>query len=333
MTNRERLQALLNFQKPDDRLPMTEWASWWNLTLDAWYGQGLDRSIPWDKICVELGLDYQRQFWFPSRAGTCPSPKSNGAPIMETEDDYETLLPHLYPENGIDGMLAELKRLKPMHDAGDVFIWFSMDGAFWFPRTLFGIENHLYSFYDQPELYHRILDDLAAFEIRQMEKIYDILTPDFMTIAEDMSYNNGPMLSESCFYEFCAPYYRKVTPFIREHNTKVIVDTDGDVTKMIPWLRSVGVCGVLPLERQAGVDINKIRAEYPDFILIGAFDKMSMRIGRDAMRAEFERILPVMKSGGFIASVDHQTPPDVSLEDYRYYVELLREYSEKAVLI
>lgn len=333
MTNRQRLQAVLNFKKPDDRLPVIEWATWWNLTLDAWHNQGLDRDIPWDKICVELGLDYQRQFWFSSRAGTCPSPKSHGAPIIENEAGYEAILPHLYPENGIDGILNELKNLKPMHDAGDVFIWFSMDGAFWYPRTLLGIENHFYSFYDYPDLYHRIIDDLADFQIRQMEKIYNILTPDFMTVAEDMSYNNGPMLSEECFNKFCAPYYRRITPFIRKHGTKVIVDTDGDVTKMIPWLHSVGVEGVLPLERQAGVDIKRLRAEYPDFIFIGAYDKMSMRIGRGAMRDEFERIFPVMRNGGFIAGVDHQTPPDVSLEDYRYYVKLLREYSEKAVLI
>jgi len=50
------------------------------------------------------------------------------------------------------------------------------------------------------------------------------------------------------------------------------------------------------------------------------------------MRAEFERLLPVMKKGGFIPSVDHQTPPDVSLENYRCYVSLLKEYCQKAVL-
>ena len=33
-----------------------------------------------------------------------------------------------------------------------------------------------------------------------------------------------------------------------------IVDTDGDVTRMVPWLQEVGIDGVLPLERQAGVD-------------------------------------------------------------------------------
>ena len=42
------------------------------------------------------------------------------------------------------------------------------------------------------------------------------------------------------------------------------------------------------------------------------------------------RLLPVMRQGGFIAGMDHQTPPEVSLQDYRLYVRLLREYCEEA---
>ena len=331
MTNRQRVQATLRFEMPDDRLPMIEWASWWDKTLRAWQEQGLDPAIPWNDIAPSLGLDAHRQFWLPHKAGNCPGPKFNGGPIMEDEDDYEALLPFLYPEHGPDGQLAEMRRIKEQHDRGDFPVWFSMDGGFWFPRTLFGIEGHLYSFYDYPELYHRILDDLADYQLRQMERIYEILTPDFMTFAEDMSYNNGPMLSEACFDEFLLPYYRKVVPFVREHGTKGIVDTDGDVTKMIPWLRRAGIEGVLPLERQAGVDLPALREAYPDFLFIGAFDKMTMRVGVDAMRGEFERLFPVMKTGGFIPSVDHQTPPDVPLERYHRYVAMLEEFAARAV--
>ena len=50
----------------------------------------------------------------------------------------------------------------------------------------------------------------------------------------------------------------------------------------------------------------------------------------EAMRREFERLLPTMRTGGYIPSVDHQTPPDVSLENYHTYVRLLREYTRKA---
>ena len=102
-------------------------------------------------------------------------------------------------------------------------------------------------------------------------------------------------------------------------------------SRMIPWMQRVGIDGVLPLERQAGVDLMKLREQYPNFLFIGHFDKMVMPLGEAAMRAEFDRILPVMRQGGFIPSVDHQTPPGVSLENYRVYLRLLKEYCEKAV--
>lgn len=52
---------------------------------------------------------------------------------------------------------------------------------------------------------------------------------------------------------------------------------------------------------------------------------MAMHRNEAAMRAEFERLAPLMKSGGFIPSVDHQTPPKVSLDQYRTYLLLLED--------
>lgn len=331
MTNRERFQAVLNFEKPDDRLPAIEWAGWWDATIFNWHTQGLPTELSWREIGPYLGLDKHIQISYPTGTPDCPQPKFFGGPIMETEADYEQLLPYLYQDSLIDAQVEELKQLKTGHDRGDYPIWITLTGAFWFPRELFGIENHLFSFYDEPELYHRILDDLAAYQIRLMERVYEVLTPDFMTFAEDMSYNKGPMISEELYDTFIAPHYAKVTPILHEHGTKVIMDSDGDISRMIPWMQRSGIDGVLPLERQAGVDINALQEQYPDFLFIGAFDKMTMRRNTDAMRAEFERLLPAMKSGGFIPACDHQTPPDVPLDRYREYVAMLREYAEKAV--
>ena len=49
------------------------------------------------------------------------------------------------------------------------------------------------------------------------------------------------------------------------------------------------------------------------------------------MKAEFERILAVMRQGGYIPSVDHQTPPGVSLQNYKIYLRLLNEYCLRAI--
>ena len=54
-----------------------------------------------------------------------------------------------------------------------------------------------------------------------------------------------------------------------------------------------------------------------------------MKFGESAMRAEFERLLPSLQAGKVLPSVDHQTPPDVSIDNYRIYVRLLQEYAAK----
>ena len=64
---------------------------------------------------------------------------------------------------------------------------------------------------------------------------------------------------------------------------------------------------------------------------MGGYDKMVMSLGEAAMRAEFERLLPVMRLGGYLPSVDHQTPPGVSLEQYLTYLRLFHEYACRAV--
>jgi hypothetical protein len=139
------------------------------------------------------------------------------------------------------------------------------------------------------------------------------------------------MLSEDTFREFIEPYYKQLIPRLKAMGVMVFVDSDGDVTKMIPWLINAGVEGILPLERQAGVDVNLLTAKHPDFFFLGGFDKMVMKFGEGAMVKEFERIYPAMLRGNFLPSVDHQTPSDVSLDNYRVYVKLLEHYCLEAM--
>jgi hypothetical protein len=193
-----------------------------------------------------------------------------------------------------------------------------------------GFEKLMFAFGDQPELLHCINRDLLEFNLGLLDKILRVCVPTFMTIAEDMSYNHGPMISKRTFQEFVAPYYRELAPRLLERDIMPFVDTDGDVTLLAPWFEELGVHGVLPLERQAGVDGMDLRRRCPRLLMVGHFDKMTMNRGEAAMRAEFERLAPLMRTGGFIPSVDHQTPPGVSLEEYRVYLRLLERYSGRA---
>ena len=310
----------MEFQ-PVDRLPRIEWATWWDQTLYRWRSEGL--KADGDGIRRAFGLDPYYQWWF-RPLGPAFASAPGRLPIAGF-DEYRTIRPYLYmsDEAGLHTLAAWAEEQR----RGEGVVWITLEGFFWWPRSLLGIEPHLYAFYDQAGLMHRINQDLADSHLRTLERVASICPPVFMTFAEDMSYNHGPMLSESLFEEFLAPYYRQVIPRIRAMGTYVFVDSDGDVTRLIPWLNAVGFDGVLPLERQAGVDAARLRQAFPRLRMIGHFDKMVMNRGEAAMRREFERLLPVMRSGGFIPSVDHQTPPGVSLEEYRLYLRLLEEYT------
>jgi Uroporphyrinogen decarboxylase (URO-D) len=326
MNHVERFRAVMNFQ-PVDRLPRWEWAMWWDETIRRWQHEGLPVVLKCNQvfeIAKHFGLDPYQQFWFSTTDPTIEATQHHVEGIVSNLDDYRRLRPQLYPchDAAIAGMAAWAERQRQ----GEAVVWCTLEGFFWFPRTLMGFEKLMFAFADQPELLHEINRDLLAFNLRLLDKILKVCVPTFVTIAEDMSYNHGPMISKRTFDEFIAPYYRQLVPRLLERQIMPFVDTDGDVTLLVPWVAEVGVNGVLPLERQAKVDGLRLRERYPRLRMVGHFDKMTMNRGEAAMRAEFERLVPLMKTGGFIPSVDHQTPPGVSLTEYGVYLRLLREY-------
>jgi hypothetical protein len=330
-TPRERFRAVMNFE-PFDRLPLTEWASWWDETIARWHGESLPPEIV-DRYEIQrfFGLEPLKQGWLGSVTPELPRAAVHGGPILRDMADYERWRPCLFPLEARSPVDPEHWRPWAEEQArGEAVLWYTVDGFFWFARKLLGIEPHLCAFHDQPELLERINTDLADWIIAVTDRLCAITTPDFVTIAEDMSYNHGPMISKRCFERFMLPYYNRVVPHLKKRGILVFVDTDGDVNQLVDWLVEAGVDGTLPLERQAGTDVALIRRRHPRLRLMGGFDKMTMTRGEAALRAEFERLLPVARQGGFVIGCDHQTPPGVSVEQYRLYLRLLREYAEKA---
>jgi hypothetical protein len=331
MNHVERFRAVMNFQ-PVDRLPRWEWAMWWDETIKRWHGEGLPNQLKFSQV-IEIaqyfGLDPYQQFWFSTTQATIEATQHHTEGCVSTMDDYLRIRPNLYPDHSVS--IEAMRPWASRQARGEAVVWSTLEGFFWFPRTLMDIEKLSYAYFDQPELVHAMNRDLLEFNLKLLRQMTKACVPTFVTLAEDMSYNLGPMISKEIFDEFMAPYYRTLMAELNEHNMMLIVDTDGDVTKLVPWLQSVGVNGVLPLERQAGVDGMALRRQFPTLRMVGHFDKMTMNRGEEAMRAEFERLLPLMESGGFIPSVDHQTPPGVSIEQYRVYRRLLDEYTLKGV--
>lgn len=71
------------------------------------------------------------------------------------------------------------------------------------------------------------------------------------------------------------------------------------------------------------MDAVKIRKTYGrDLALSGGVDKRKLAKDKKAIEKELERILPLIEGGGCIPTVDHTVPPDVSYDNFMYYMEI-----------
>ena len=194
-------------------------------------------------------------------------------------------------------------------------------------RQLVGLENTLYLLYDDPKLIHDMNTFYESFTLALLEEAVSKIEFDFVNFWEDMAYNHGPLISPQAFGEFMLPHYKRVTGFLREQGVDIIsVDSDGNIEKLIPlWLEG-GVNVVWPLEVAAGMDAVALRKRYGKSLgLWGNIDKRILAKGKEAIEKEVMSKVPLLiKQGGFIPMVDHVVPPDVSLDNYLYYLRCLK---------
>ena len=192
-------------------------------------------------------------------------------------------------------------------------------------RSLLGPERVLMAFYDDPQFLREIMDYLADFWVSLYDQALDHVDVDVCFMWEDMCYRNAPLISPQLFREFMLPNYKKVTACLRDHGVSAImVDTDGDARELIPLFVEGGVTIMYPLEPPAGMDVVELREAYPRLGLMGGMDKRVLARGRAAIDEELERKIPLaLQRGGYIPYLDHQAPPDIPWENFRYYRQKL----------
>jgi len=199
---------------------------------------------------------------------------------------------------------------------------------FGFLREWTGLESLLYMFYDDPHLIEDMMDQICHLETESIKRVVKDIRVDSAMFWEDMAFKTGPLISPDMFRKFMMPRYRKVTDMLRSSGVDVVfVDSDGNLNELIPLWIECGINSFWPLECAAANDAVALRKKYGQYIILGGnIDKRALLKGKNAIRQETMSKVPfLLESGGFFPSVDHLVPPDVTWENYRYFINALRE--------
>ncbi len=363
MNDRERFQAIMHY-RPFDRCVIQDF-SYWDETVMAWHHYGLpgdvDRSSTegffgfdpmWDAVggnvmlCPAFEskvLDDDGQYRILQQSdGTIVRMARILSSIPEHldhtlkdraswDEHYRPRLDPGHPDRLPDDLDARLAahadavRTWPLHThCGSVF------GQL---RNWMGLEGVSYIQYDDPELFAEMIRTIGDCIVGTLERVLARaaaagVTFDYGGMWEDMSFAQGPLLGVPAFEAHCVPQYRRISGLLKAYGCDLIMlDSDGDCRALIPGWLAGGVNIAFPLEVGTwNNDPVEARRRFgKELRIAGGFSKRILARGKQAIAAEIERLTPLVEAGGYIPFCDHRVPPDVSFDDYLFYVNWAKQ--------
>lgn len=199
-------------------------------------------------------------------------------------------------------------------------------GFFGALRNMLGVQNLCMAFYDQPRMIERMMEERADRIIEITAEVLKYTEIDTFWFWEDMAYKAGPLVGPDLFRKFSLRHYQRVCAWLRSRGIRHIgLDSDGNIESLIPVWLDAGITHLWPFEVQSGMDVVKVRRQYGKQLgIIGGVDKRVLAKGGAVMRAEVDRVMPLLEEGGYIPELDHSVPPDVSWANFCDYIEYLK---------
>ena len=355
MTDRQRFLRYMNYESVDR--PPLHLTGPWGDTLERWYREGLPRDVNYNEY---LGLAVkpiainnvsgQTALWpwfeeetlgeegdfriFRDRSGRTVRDFKDHTSMPEWLEfpvkgraDLQRLLDERFDLSDMDSRFGaewEEKTRAAAEGEGVVLI----DGGcyYWNLRSLAGVEGASYLFYDAYDLVDELFERINLVCLEGIRRASALVQLEAIGFGEDLAYKNGPLLSPPMFRQLILPRYRKVMDLAHDKGVRMTwYDSDGDLRLLIGDYLEVGINCVAPCEVAAGMSAPELRTQWgKDLRLIGSIDKREITKGHAAIEAEIERNRPVIEDGGFLPAIDHSVPADVSLDNYRYFLERIQ---------
>jgi len=350
MTSRERLRTTLRRREPD-RMPRCE-QSFWPDTLVRWRQEGMPEDATPAQIFdldpfLNFGLDHSLRLpeetleetaeWVLKRDADGVVFKhwtdNYGPPcevdfLVKTRADWERVRDRLAydPARISDGVRQAITQA----GAAGQFCTVSPGEPVWWALRTLGLENAMLTLALDPDFFADMMQAQAALALQMMKQLLsEGLRPDGVLFSSDLCYRNGMLFSPAAYRAHMMDLHREMADLLHAHDVLLILHCDGDVREFIPLLIEAGFDCVEPLEARAGNDVRELKPRYGD--RISFFGNISMDVlatgDRALIRHEVaSKIAAAKPGGGYIHQSDHSVPPTVSWGDYRYWMDLAREY-------
>lgn len=312
------------------------------------FRKGHNISYMDDRLLSRLGTDFR--YCWPARL-----PNSPVIPGQDENTFYDSFgqvwkraLPYYYAGRGLlqdSAEIADIERLVRWPDPHDpswmegvaqraeelqtntpyfvVMRMVASHGPFQTACDLRGTENFLTDLIEKPEFAQALLERITALleglldaAMRAGGRWFDMIE----LPGDDYAGNTDLILSPAMFRRFIKPCLRRMIDTIRRHKPeiKIMLHSDGAISRLIPDFIELGVDVLHPLEPLPATNLPEIKRQFGNQIsFLGSIDISHAMLGsREQVVEEVRtRLVQLAEGGGYILAPSNHLQADVPAEN------------------
>lgn len=319
-----------------------------------------------DRLLEELGTDL-RYCW----PGLLPN-----SPVIPGEDDdtfydsygqvWKRALPYYYTGEGLlknassvddigrfvrwpdlsdpRWMAGVADRARDLREGTDYFIVMRMvasHGPFQTACDLRDTETFLLDMAINPKFAEALLDkvtsvieSLLTLAMQTGGKYFDMIE----LPGDDYAGNTNTIMSPAMFREFIKPCLTRLVKVVKEHNpdVKIMLHSDGAITKLLPDIIDLGVDVIHPLEPLLATDMSAVKEKFGKKVtFLGGIDISHAMPGerKDVIAEAKRRIAQLAPGGGYILAPSNHLQADVPPENVITLFETARQFGKYPIQV
>jgi len=309
MTGRERMLRTLRFEQPD-RPPHFE--SMFELEQAAFGLQFPDRA---------------------SWAGCNPGEKQRKiACCMEiyarmVEEFHWDALAVYWPWGDPDGVAAAKKTF-----GASILIGGMVGGGVWSIETIQDWEQFALDLMERPEVLHAEARRRCDAALRAIDRLMDA-GADFIYMPNDIAGNGGTFIAPAQLDQLVFPYWAQQVQRVKDRGALAFIHSDGQLMPVFDQVMRLGAHALQSIDPMAGMDIAAVKQRTRGRLaLMGNVQCSLLQDGpREAIRQSALNCLEkASPGGGYIFSTSNTIFSGMPLENYRYMLEVYRQFCRGA---
>ena len=191
-------------------------------------------------------------------------------------------------------------------------------------RDLLTFEGLAYAIYDYPEMVEDMVETSCCLVEFALDQLLPVFKFDYASGWEDICFNHGPIVGIDFFRDVVMPRYKRISKRLSGYGIDIwYTDCDGDVRPILPYFLEGGINCLFPYEVNSCTHPGELLDQYRGQLrIMGGVDKMVLGRGKEAIKEYLKSLEKYVERGGYIPFCDHRCPPNVTTNDYLYYLDL-----------